>query len=112
MYIYRYMKKALVLSILLGAATVLSAADGSEIWAKQCAKCHGKDGRGDTVMGKKMGAKDYTQAKNQEAVTDDNAIKSVKEGFKVSDKVVMKPIDGVTDDEVKAVIAHMRSLKK
>ena len=46
-------------------------------------------------------------------MTDAAAIKAIKEGAKDKEgKVVMKPTEGVTDDEAKAMVAHMRTLKK
>jgi len=44
--------------------------------------CHGSDGKGETKMGKKYGAKDYTDPKVQEALKDDAAFKATKEGLK------------------------------
>jgi mono/diheme cytochrome c family protein len=100
---------ALISALALGSA---AAADGQAIYEKDCAKCHGKDGKGQTTMGKKMGAKDYTDAKVQDAVTDEAAFKATKEGFKDKDgKTLMKPADGMTDDDIKAVVKYMRTFK-
>ena len=78
-----------------------------------CVACHGADGKGQTTMGKKVGCKDYTDAKVQSAMKDDVAFKSVKEGMKEGDKVLMKPFaEKLTDAEIKALIAHMRTFKK
>ena len=64
-------------------------------------------------MGKKYEAKDYSDAKVQEKLTDAAGIKAVKEGYKNAEgKVVMKPAESLTDDDIKAVIAHLRTLKK
>ena len=47
------------------------------------------------------------------ALTDDAAVKAIKDGAKdKEDKVVMKPTEGVSDDEAKAIVAHLRTLKK
>ena len=108
------MKKLLTLTVIIGAMAALSAtaADGKAVYEKECAKCHGADGKGDTKMGKKLGAKDYTSAKVQDALKDADAIKAVKEGFKDKEgKVIMKPAEGMTDDDIKAVVAHMRTFK-
>ncbi len=109
------MKKALILAVALGAALALSAkaADVKENWTANCAKCHGPDGKGETKMGKKAGAKDFTDSKVQAAFTDEKAFKSIKEGVKEGDKTVMQPYgDKLSDDEIKALVAHVRSFKK
>src|SRR3954454_3604057 len=109
------MKKILLLTIVLGfaAATAASATDAKENWDKSCAKCHGAEGKGDTKMGQKLEIKDLTDAKVQAAFTDDQALKALKEGLKDSDgKTRMKPAEGLTDDELKALVQHVRTLKK
>ncbi|HMP84439.1 MAG TPA: cytochrome c [Verrucomicrobiota bacterium] len=109
------MKKILTLcsAVIVMSALIVFAADGKAGYEKSCAKCHGKDGAGQTAMGKKLGAKDYTDPKVQEALTDAAGIKAIKEGFKNADgKELMKPTEGVTDEEAKAMIDYMRTFKK
>lgn len=108
------MKKLLTLTIVILAGMALSAnaADAKALYDKACKKCHGAEGKGDTVMGKKVGAKDYSTAKVQEEMKDDKAFKAIKEGLKDGDKIVMKPTEGVTDDEVKELVKYMRTFKK
>ena len=109
------MKKLITVIVAMLAVSALSAraADAKVLYEKDCAKCHGADGKGDTKMGKKSGAKDYTDAKVQEALKDDAAFKSIKEGLKDKEgKVVMKPIEEASDDDVKALVAYMRTFKK
>jgi cytochrome c1 len=63
--------------------------------------------------GVKMRAKDYTDPKVQEAVTDEAMFKATKDGFKDKDgKVLMKPSEGLTDAEIKDLVAYMRKFKK
>ena len=89
------------------------AADGATTWTDQCAKCHGADGKGETKMGKKLGIADLTDAKVQANFTDEAIIKAVKLGIKdKNDKVAMKPVEGLTDDDIKALVPVVRSFKK
>lgn len=109
------MKKILVLGVAALAFTALTtrAEDSKTIYENQCAKCHGSDGKGDTKMGKKLGAKDYTDAKVQEELKDDKAFKAIKEGLKdKDDKTLMKPSEGLSDSDIKGLVAHMRTFKK
>src|ERR1051325_1697820 len=65
-------------------ATVLLAAPAAENWENHCAKCHGADGKGQTKAGKKAGAKDYTDAKLQAEMKDEEMAKAIADG--VTDK--------------------------
>ena len=109
------MKKiALFASVLIAIPVATAfAGDSKALYEKECAKCHGSDGKGDTKMGKKYGAKDYTDPKVQEALKDDAAFKATKEGLKDKEgKQVMKPAEGMSDDDIKGVVAYMRTFKK
>lgn len=109
------MKKLIILAAVVGFAAALnaSAADAKENWETQCAKCHGAEGKGDTKMGQKLGARDFTDAKVQADIKDDAAFKALKEGLKsADDKTLMKPFEQLTDDELKALVAYVRTLKK
>ena len=109
------MKKVMLLVTLFGLAAALSAkaADAKENWDQLCAKCHGAEGKGDTKMGQKLGCKDFTDAKVQADMKDDAATKAIKEGLKSDEgRTLMKPFDTLSDDEVKALVAYVRGLKK
>ena len=80
---------------------------------KHCASCHGKNGRGDTKMGRKVGAKDYTDPKVQAAMKDEEMFKAIKEGLKEGGKTKMKAHkDVLTDEEIKALVQYVRAFKK
>lgn len=109
------MKKIIVLAsvISLAAAMTAGAAEGKALWDHHCAMCHGTDGKGQTKIGKKLGAKDYTDPKVQAALTDAAATKAIKEGFKNEDgKTVMRPAKNLSDEQVKDLVAYIRTFKK
>ena len=88
------------------------AEDTKVIYEKQCAKCHGTDGKGDTKMGKKSGVKDYTDPKVQAELKDDAAFQAIKEGLKDGDKTKMKPAENLSDQEIKSLVTYIRAFKK
>jgi cytochrome c6 len=114
------MKNIILLAAILGLATALSAkaAEAKETWESQCSKCHGAEGKGDTKIGAKLGCKDFTDAKVQADIKDADALKAIKEGIKDADgKTKMKAFvagadSPLSDDEVKALLAYVRGLKK
>jgi cytochrome c553 len=107
-------KKLLLILAFTGCALIsASAADVKENWEKVCAKCHGADGKGDTKMGQKLAIKNLTDAKLQAELKDEQAFKAIKEGIKDSEgKIKMKPAEGLSDDDIKALVAQVRTLKK
>jgi cytochrome c553 len=108
------MKKQLMIGLALLAVSVAcaTAGDAKALYESSCQKCHGEDGKGQTKMGQKLGAKDYTDAKVQEALKDEDALKAIKEGLKDGDKVLMKATEGISDEDAKALVAYMRAFKK
>lgn len=109
------MKKLIVigLALLIGGGLTARAADAKEIWEKDCAKCHGADGKGKTKMGEKLGVKDYTDPKVQSELKDEEMVKSIKEGVKDKEgKNKMKAFSDLSDADVKALVAHIRAFKK
>ena len=100
-------------AFMAGAWLTAYAGDAKENWEKSCAKCHGADGKGQTKMGQKLGIKDLTDAKVQADVKDDAAFKAIKEGLKDKEgKTLHKPSEGLSDDDIKALIKHLRGFKK
>jgi cytochrome c553 len=107
------MKRPILIAAALTAMVVTaSAADVKENWDKACLKCHGADGKGDTKMGKKVEVKDFTDAKYQESMKDEDMLKAIKDGVKDGDKTRMKAAEGLSDDEMKALVAYVRTFKK
>jgi cytochrome c553 len=109
------MKKliATAIAIAFSAVMVVSAADAKANWDKMCAKCHGKDGKGKTRIGAKLDIKDFTDPKVQEKFKDEQAFKAIKTGLRDKNgKLKMKAEEGLSDDEIKALVKHVREFKK
>jgi len=104
---------SLLLAIMLASGSAAFAADAGALWGQHCASCHGKDGSGATTMGKKLGVKDYRDAKVQGAFSDGEAERAIKEGVKTNGKETMKPFGSkLSDADVKALVAYIRAFKK
>jgi cytochrome c6 len=92
-------------AIIIACSGASFGADAAALWAQHCASCHGKDGSGSTAMGKKLGVKDYTKDQGFSDAEAANVIKNGKgkmKGYK----------DKMSDADVKALVAYVRSLKK
>ncbi len=100
-------------SLILASSLSVLGADAKANWDANCAQCHGKTGNADTKMGKTLNAKDLTDAKVQAGFTDAKATTSIKDGVKENGKTTMKAFGGkLSDDEIKALVAYVRTLKK
>ena len=101
------------ITLLIAAPLSLRAADAKTNWNNNCVQCHGAAGKGDTKMGKMLNAADLTDPKKQASFTDAQAAAAIKDGIKQNGKTAMKAFGGkLSDDEIKALIAYVRSLKK
>jgi cytochrome c6 len=96
---------SVILAIMLAFSGAAFGAGAGGLWTQHCAACHGKDGSGNTMMGKKLSLKDYTKDQSFSDAEAANVIKNGKgkmKGFK----------DKLSDADVKALVAYVRSLKK
>jgi len=88
------------------SSTAVAAADArvKEVFEQRCARCHGRDGRGSTTMGRMLEAPDFTDAEWWRGVTDERARASVVEG-----KGQMPAFRGkLTRPEVRSLVAYVR----
>src|SRR5713226_318935 len=85
-----------------------SVQDGSALYGQKCAVCHGKDGKG-TPMWKSKGQPDFTDAKYQGSVTDQQVSASIHEGK----GKFMPPFKGkLSDEEISWLVARVRAFGK
>ena len=99
--------KAIVLILTVTLAPVVFAADGAAVYKAKCASCHGADGKGQSPMGKKMNLRDLgspeVQKQTDKELYDWTAVgKGKMPGYK----------DKLSDEEIKALVAHMRAFAK
>jgi mono/diheme cytochrome c family protein len=90
--------------------TVDLAAEGKEIFATNCVICHKADGTGGrvTINGKPIDPDDLTTDK-MKAMTDDKLIGYVTNG--VVDEGMPAFKEKLSADEIKMVVAHVRTLQ-
>ena len=98
-----------VFALVLFATPVAQAEDGAVVFKAKCAACHGADGKGDTTMGKKQGLRDLGSAEVQ-AQSDADLTEVIAAGKGKPAHAYSKK--GVTADQIKALVAHIRTLKK
>ena len=88
------------------AAAVLFAGEpsGSAIFKEHCTTCHGDDGKGNSSIG----TPDFTSAKIQASLTDQEIITTITDGRKGT---IMPAWKGtLSSEEIAAVASYVRSL--
>lgn len=108
-------RRAAVLLAVLSLTPLLPAAPtAKENFEKHCRKCHGDDGKSQTRLGRKSGAKDLSDKANQAKLSDEDAFKTIKFGRK-NDKgeEKMDPFGSeLSDKEISELVAYVRTLAK
>jgi cytochrome c6 len=81
--------------------------DGQKVFGQQCAKCHGADGTGNTVVGKAVGAKDLGSAEAAK-LTDAEIRTQIEKG-----KANMPPFGGTLNKtQIDSLIPIVRAFGK
>ncbi|WP_269524995.1 c-type cytochrome [Coraliomargarita parva] len=89
------------------------AIDATAVWKANCKKCHAEDGSGATKIGQKLGIKDYTDANVQASMTDEEIVKTTKEGVFDGGKKKMPPYaEKLSEEEIQAMVPLIRSFAK
>lgn len=99
----------------LALATAMAFAATPEANYKQhCSKCHGPDGKAQTRLGKKSGAKDLSDKQGQAKLTEEEAFRTIKLGRK--DKNGDEKMDAfggdLSDKEITELVAFIRNFAK
>jgi cbb3-type cytochrome c oxidase subunit III len=83
--------------------------DAQKVYRKNCATCHGNDGRAKTIKGRLKGAKNLTDATWQASVTDERITDVITIGQEGGMPAFGKKL---SQDEVTALVGYVRALKK
>ncbi|MFN2530727.1 MAG: cytochrome c [Pyrinomonadaceae bacterium] len=88
-----------------------TARTGPQLFSKYCVSCHGKDGRAKTLKAKFNHARDISDAKWQDEVTDERIFNSILNGRSVRGNM---PAFGrkITEQEAEALVTYVRGLRK
>jgi mono/diheme cytochrome c family protein len=97
--------------VLFGFASAgVAAADDAgtvKVYTEQCAMCHGADGKGHSVMGKKLAVKDWGDGKTLNPISDADLEKTIRVG-----KGAMPAFTSLSDGQVKAMADYVRGFQK
>jgi len=96
---------ATAFAVVLGISLSANAQDAAATFKSKCAGCHGADGTG-SPTGKKMGAHDFTSADVQKE-SDAELTEIITNG-----KNKMPKYGSLKPEEIKGLVAYIRSLKK
>ncbi len=79
-----------------------------DIYAKECASCHGKDGRAKTFKSKFVHARNFTDAQWQDTATDERLFNSITNGKGKMPAWGKK----LSEAEINSLVKYVRSFKK
>jgi mono/diheme cytochrome c family protein len=102
--------RGLMLAIMAAGVALWSApaaADAAATYKSKCAMCHGADGKGDTPVGKKMGAHDFASPEVQKQ--SDAELEAVTAKGKNKMPAYEKSLK---EAEIKELVAYIRQLAK
>lgn len=113
----RWMKHAFLILLLvtvLGSLFVSRANSGvaarsaAQIYSKNCASCHGRDGRAKTIKGRLNHARNLSDAEWQSSVSDERIFNSIMNGKGKMPAYAKK----LSDQEIDSLVPYVRGLKK
>jgi cytochrome c553 len=99
----------LVAACALGSSAVARADEVRELWLAKCKSCHGEDGKGDTKMGRKHKAPDFTNVGWHQRHTDEQLRKVIAEGSPENSKMKAYK-DKLSAAEIDALVQYVRRL--
>lgn len=86
----------------------VSARSAAELYAKNCASCHGRDGRAKTFKGKLKHARNLADSEWQGRVADERIFNSIMNGKGKMPAFGKK----LTEQEIDSLVTYVRALRK
>ena len=89
-------------------ATAATPFDAAAIYSSKCAKCHGRDGRSNTMRGRLTHSRDLTKADWQNDVSDERIFNSISNG-----KGKMPAFKkNLSENDINSLVTYVRGLRK
>jgi len=86
----------------------VSARSAAELYAKNCASCHGRDGRAKTFKGKLKHARNLADSEWQGRVSDERLFNSIMNGKGKMPAFGKK----LSEQEIDSLVTYVRALRK
>lgn len=104
----------LLLAVALSSGGLISAQvnDPQTNWEEHCARCHAKDGSGETKPGRKLKLQDYRDPAVQATFSDEEIVQLMVDGItnKRGKQEMPSYTEKMTMEEMQALIPYVRSL--
>ena len=96
--------------VAISPAWTACADDKTELFVRNCASCHGKDGKAQTSVGKRLGVKDLSQS----VLTDAQIAQQIREGKQEIQSEVKMPAfkDKLSAEEIKSLVEVVKQFRK
>lgn len=106
-------KTAIALVILMTClfVPVSARAEGGELFERHCSTCHGKDGKGNTAIGKKKNLRSLGSPEVQ-ALSDDDLTERIANGGKDGDRRHAFKEKGLSNEDVTQLVTFIRALAR
>ena len=86
--------------------TAASSLSPAQLFQRRCASCHGAGGRGDGQLSSAYPmVADLTSHGVQDRLSDEDIAGVIRDGVRR-----MPPVRGISDEEIQAIISHVRTL--
>jgi len=85
-------------------------AAGEELFVKNCAPCHGRDGKAHTPVARKLGVKDLSQSKLSEAEIEKQIVEGKRDDHGTQKMPSFKGT--LSAEEIKSLVTWVKELRK